>query len=203
MVLEIPAAGLRLATRPLLDDQELNLSFRYWEGAVTAEGSALTARGYLELTGYARIEGGPWLGSSPAPSAGRGRLGGGRRSSRMVGSDSDLSWCSYSYSGPEEVSDQRDLGSGAAPPGGPSTSTSTSTKQVGPDPDHPAARCYVGTSRETSPALNFSSSIVSTRVGQQCCHSDSNLFQVRQIEDNPSAKLGGRLKHLEAELLPT
>jgi predicted secreted hydrolase len=54
VVLEIPAAGLRLATRPLLDDQELNLSFRYWEGAVTAEGSALTAAGYLELTGYAR-----------------------------------------------------------------------------------------------------------------------------------------------------
>ena len=54
VVLEIPAASLRLATRPLLDDQELNLSFRYWEGAVTAEGSGLTARGYLELTGYAR-----------------------------------------------------------------------------------------------------------------------------------------------------
>jgi predicted secreted hydrolase len=53
VVVEIPAAGLRLATRPLLDDQELALSFRYWEGAVTAEGSDLTARGYLELTGYA------------------------------------------------------------------------------------------------------------------------------------------------------
>jgi len=47
------------SARPLqwdLDDQELRLSFRYWEGAVTATGSSrgapLTGRGYLELTGY-------------------------------------------------------------------------------------------------------------------------------------------------------
>jgi predicted secreted hydrolase len=57
VMVEIPAAGLRVETRPLLEDQELRLSFRYWEGAVTATGRAggadITARGYLELTGYA------------------------------------------------------------------------------------------------------------------------------------------------------
>jgi predicted secreted hydrolase len=51
MDLELP--GLRLEVRPLLDDQELALSFRYWEGASTASGGGLTGRGYLELTGYA------------------------------------------------------------------------------------------------------------------------------------------------------
>jgi len=56
VAVEIPAAELRLQTRPLLEDQELRLSFRYWEGAVTATGRAgaaeITGRGYLELTGY-------------------------------------------------------------------------------------------------------------------------------------------------------
>ena len=41
---------------PLLADQELDLTFRYWEGAVRIEGSAgenpLGGVGYLELTGY-------------------------------------------------------------------------------------------------------------------------------------------------------
>jgi predicted secreted hydrolase len=54
VTIEIPAADLHLETRPLLEDQELPLSFRYWEGAVTAQGRGLTATGYLELTGYAR-----------------------------------------------------------------------------------------------------------------------------------------------------
>ena len=56
VVLEIPEIGLRLETRPLLEDQELRLSFRYWEGAVSAVGQAgraITGSGYLELTGYA------------------------------------------------------------------------------------------------------------------------------------------------------
>lgn len=53
VTVEIPAIGLSLQTRPLVEDQELALSFRYWEGAVDAEGGGLTARGYLELTGYA------------------------------------------------------------------------------------------------------------------------------------------------------
>jgi predicted secreted hydrolase len=54
----IPALALSVETTPLLDDQELRLSFRYWEGAVTARGRAgaapLDGTGYLELTGYAR-----------------------------------------------------------------------------------------------------------------------------------------------------
>jgi predicted secreted hydrolase len=53
---EIPSLQLSVETRPFLDDQELALSFRYWEGAVTAAGRAgatpVTAAGYLELTGY-------------------------------------------------------------------------------------------------------------------------------------------------------
>jgi predicted secreted hydrolase len=47
---ELPS--LSFEVRPLLDDQELRLSFRYWEGAVEARGAAVTGSGYLELTGY-------------------------------------------------------------------------------------------------------------------------------------------------------
>jgi predicted secreted hydrolase len=58
VALSIPSAELLIETRPLLEDQELSLSFRYWEGAVTASGQAKSAaiggRGYLELTGYGR-----------------------------------------------------------------------------------------------------------------------------------------------------
>jgi predicted secreted hydrolase len=47
---------LDLAVSALLPDQELPLSIRYWEGAVAARGevtgSAVTARGYVEMTGY-------------------------------------------------------------------------------------------------------------------------------------------------------
>jgi predicted secreted hydrolase len=46
-----------LTVTPLLDDQELHLAVRYWEGAVEAEGTRagrpVRGRGYLELTGYA------------------------------------------------------------------------------------------------------------------------------------------------------
>jgi predicted secreted hydrolase len=49
-------AGVTLDVRPYLEDQELDLSVRYWEGAVHARGSGpagpLTAQGYLELAGY-------------------------------------------------------------------------------------------------------------------------------------------------------
>jgi predicted secreted hydrolase len=38
-------------------DQELNVSYAYWEGAVNVTGSlgeqAVTGSGYVELTGYA------------------------------------------------------------------------------------------------------------------------------------------------------
>jgi predicted secreted hydrolase len=48
---------LDLAAAPRLRDQELDLAFRYWEGAVAVEGSRagepVTGRGYVELTGYA------------------------------------------------------------------------------------------------------------------------------------------------------
>jgi predicted secreted hydrolase len=52
--LTIPPAGLDLAISPYLEDQEVNLSVRYWEGAVraVAAGSKVTAQGYLELAGY-------------------------------------------------------------------------------------------------------------------------------------------------------
>jgi predicted secreted hydrolase len=50
--LRLPAFGLDLDVRPLLADQELDTSFRYWEGAVAVTGS-VAGSGYVELTGYA------------------------------------------------------------------------------------------------------------------------------------------------------
>jgi predicted secreted hydrolase len=54
--LEVPGEGLDLDLRPYLADQELDTSFRYWEGAVgisgTAGGAPLGGSGYVELTGY-------------------------------------------------------------------------------------------------------------------------------------------------------
>jgi predicted secreted hydrolase len=54
--LAVPAAGIQLEIQPYLENQELDLSVRYWEGAVHAAGrgprGALTAQGYLELAGY-------------------------------------------------------------------------------------------------------------------------------------------------------
>ncbi|HEX8681166.1 MAG TPA: lipocalin-like domain-containing protein [Ardenticatenaceae bacterium] len=56
-LLRVPSEGIELTITPLIPDQELNVSATYWEGAVVAEGSAggqpITARGYIELTGYA------------------------------------------------------------------------------------------------------------------------------------------------------
>jgi predicted secreted hydrolase len=52
----VPSHGLSLDITPRLDDQELDLSVRYWEGAVYAKGRAgaetVTGQGYLELAGY-------------------------------------------------------------------------------------------------------------------------------------------------------
>jgi predicted secreted hydrolase len=57
--LSIPAEGVRLVVTPLVADQELNLAFRYWEGAVEVEGRTAagpaTGRGYVELTGYGGV----------------------------------------------------------------------------------------------------------------------------------------------------
>lgn len=55
--LEIPSEGIELRITPLLEDQELVVSFIYWEGAVEVEGTwggnPVSGRGYVELTGYA------------------------------------------------------------------------------------------------------------------------------------------------------
>lgn len=55
--LTVPAARLSLEVRPVLADQELDVSVRYWEGAVDASGTRadrkLAGVGYVELTGYA------------------------------------------------------------------------------------------------------------------------------------------------------
>jgi predicted secreted hydrolase len=55
--LRVPGEGLDLDIRPLLADQELDVSFRYWEGAVeitgTHRGRPVQGAGYVELTGYA------------------------------------------------------------------------------------------------------------------------------------------------------
>jgi predicted secreted hydrolase len=53
----VPAANLTLAVEPLVADQELNVSYAYWEGAVRVEGqhtgAIVTGQGYVEMTGYA------------------------------------------------------------------------------------------------------------------------------------------------------
>jgi predicted secreted hydrolase len=55
--LEVPSADLTLQFIPYVADQELNLNFVYWEGAVRVSGQragrALSGHGYVELTGYA------------------------------------------------------------------------------------------------------------------------------------------------------
>jgi predicted secreted hydrolase len=55
--LSVPDQDLALSIEPLFPDQELNLTFRYWEGAVrvlgTRGGREVEGRGYVELTGYA------------------------------------------------------------------------------------------------------------------------------------------------------
>lgn len=52
-----PALGLDLTVRPVLADQELLTSPRYWEGAAqvtgTRRGRTIAGRGYVELVGYA------------------------------------------------------------------------------------------------------------------------------------------------------
>jgi predicted secreted hydrolase len=54
--IEVPALRLSLALDAAFDEQELDLSVRYWEGTVRAAGTRagvpVSARGYLEMTGY-------------------------------------------------------------------------------------------------------------------------------------------------------
>ncbi len=61
--LRIPSINLDLQGRPMMANQELNVSTIYWEGASEFSGTLadepVTARGYVEMTGYA---------GTPAPS---------------------------------------------------------------------------------------------------------------------------------------
>ncbi len=56
-LLNIPTASLALELAPLVADQELDVSFRYWEGAVSVGGTEndkpVRGLGYVELVGYA------------------------------------------------------------------------------------------------------------------------------------------------------
>lgn len=55
--IKVPSADISLRVEPYLADQELNLSFTYWEGAVKIQGEIggqpVSGSGYAELTGYA------------------------------------------------------------------------------------------------------------------------------------------------------
>ncbi|HYC09001.1 MAG TPA: lipocalin-like domain-containing protein [Steroidobacteraceae bacterium] len=55
--IRVPSLALDLSVRPVLQDQELGTTPRYWEGAVDVSGQrdarALGGRGYVELVGYA------------------------------------------------------------------------------------------------------------------------------------------------------
>jgi predicted secreted hydrolase len=54
--LSVPSQKLEVEIVPLINDQELNVSYRYWEGAVsirgTKNGKAISGQGYVALTGY-------------------------------------------------------------------------------------------------------------------------------------------------------
>ena len=54
--MDIESEGLSLDIKPYLANQELNLSVRYWEGAVQVKGTSfgqpVSGDGYVELTGY-------------------------------------------------------------------------------------------------------------------------------------------------------
>jgi predicted secreted hydrolase len=56
--INIPSLNLTLTINPHLADQELNVSYSYWEGAVQVSGQrlgkAVSGNGYVELTGYAQ-----------------------------------------------------------------------------------------------------------------------------------------------------
>jgi predicted secreted hydrolase len=54
--LAVPGQNLDVEVVPLINDQELNVSYRYWEGAVsvsgTKNGQPISGQGYVELAGY-------------------------------------------------------------------------------------------------------------------------------------------------------
>ena len=53
----MPSQGIQLEIEPWLADQELNVSYSYWEGAVSLagerNGTPVLGDGYVEMTGYA------------------------------------------------------------------------------------------------------------------------------------------------------
>jgi predicted secreted hydrolase len=55
--ISLPQLDIVLNVRPRLADQEMQTSFRYWEGAVDVrgerDGTVIAGEGYVELTGYA------------------------------------------------------------------------------------------------------------------------------------------------------
>ena len=56
--IKLPQRQLRIDIRPVMDDQELFTTVRYWEGAVDVAGelvgTPISGRGYVEMTGYAK-----------------------------------------------------------------------------------------------------------------------------------------------------
>jgi len=56
-VVNVPRADIQLEIEPYLADQELNVSYAYWEGAVRVRGEnagrPVQGEGYVEMTGYA------------------------------------------------------------------------------------------------------------------------------------------------------
>jgi predicted secreted hydrolase len=66
--LKIEKLGLDVEISTPVQDQELNVGVRYWEGCIRAQGTEnrqpVDGKGYLELTGYAG--GTPGIGDSPA-----------------------------------------------------------------------------------------------------------------------------------------
>jgi predicted secreted hydrolase len=56
--LRVPDENIDLTVTPYMPNQELDVSVRYWEGAVEVEGSA-SGRGYVEMTGYGDSPGSP------------------------------------------------------------------------------------------------------------------------------------------------
>ncbi|PEN13628.1 carotenoid 1,2-hydratase [Longibacter salinarum] len=64
--LRIPSQDIDLRINAAFDDQELNVSVRYWEGAVTVDGSSqgesVRGHGYVEMTGYGEGATSPTVG---------------------------------------------------------------------------------------------------------------------------------------------
>jgi predicted secreted hydrolase len=60
--MSLPSEGIEVQIIPYVKNQELDVSIRYWEGAVeltgTSKGRPIAGKGYVEMTGYADTSGG-------------------------------------------------------------------------------------------------------------------------------------------------